>query len=370
MMLRMCSKCVMDSTDPDLTFDDLGVCHYCREVEKKLDKFRFTKEQESKNLNNLLERINKRKRGKYDAILGLSGGVDSSYVALVAHQLGLNPLCVHFDNGWNSEIAVKNIKKIIEKTGFDLYTSVIDWPEFKDLQRAFFKAGVIDIEMITDHAINATVFKIARKKNIKTVLSGTNFITEYGMPPSWTWGKMDKRQLLSIHKAFGERKLKSFPTMNTFFWLMALRFGVGGIYEEPLNAINYSKNRAMAELKVAFDWEYYGGKHYESVFTKFYQAFILPTKFGVDKRKVHFSCLIRSGEITKLEALEMLDRQEYSKTELRRDKAFVVKKLSFSEEEFNKILQQTPVSHYTYSTDRVYMNVVTKLAKFFLALKA
>ena len=238
---------------------------------KKFSLYKFSEEEEKLNLLKLKDDIIKRKKknSKYDSILGLSGGVDSSYVAYLAYKIGLNPLCVHFDNGWNSEIAVKNIKKIINKTKFDLTTYVIDWPEFRDLQRSFFKAGVIDIEMLSDHAIFASLFKLRKEYNLETVLSGTNYVTEHGLPFSWIWPKMDYTNIKSIHKKFGTIPIKSYPRMSNLKWLIMKNFDLGGIFEEPLNLVNYSKTKAMQTLKDFFDWEYYGGKHYESVLQNF-----------------------------------------------------------------------------------------------------
>jgi N-acetyl sugar amidotransferase len=364
---KTCTRCVMDDTDADLVFDSNGVCHVCREAEKRLPSYTFTDEQERSNLERLASIIRKRKSGDYDSILGLSGGVDSSYVALLAMDMGLTPLCVHFDNGWNSDTAVKNIRKIIDVTGFDLYTYVIDWPEFRDLQRSFFKASVLDIEVLTDHAIFAALFKIRKKHGIKTVLSGTNYATEHGMPPSWLWNKMDLRNIKAIQKSFGEITIKSFPTMNTLSWLLMRKLKIGGIFEEPLNMVNYRKSLAMERLKSRFDWQYYGGKHYESTFTKFYQAYVLPTKFGIDKRKVHLSALIRNNEITREEALNELSEPSYNQKELQEDKRFILKKLGFSETEFEKIMSESPVPHDFYPSDAAYINPLVRLAKLFMS---
>jgi len=353
----------MDTTDPNIVFDSDGICNYCHDAEEKLPDYRFTDEQEENNLNSLKDKIKGRQVGEYDSILGLSGGVDSSYVAYLAVKMGLNPLCVHFDNGWNSDIAVKNIRKIIDVSGFDLYTYVIDWPEFRDLQRAFFRAGVIDIEMLTDHAIFASLFKIRKQQKITTVLSGTNYATEHGMPHSWAWQKMDLRNIKAIQKCFGDMGLESFPTMNSLYWVLMRQFGIGGTFEEPLNMINYHKNDAMLKLSEFFDWEYYGGKHYESVFTKFYQAYVLPTKFGIDKRKVHFSDLLRNGELTRDEVIAELDRPLYYEQELKRDKAFVLKKLGFSVQEFDEMMTEKPVPHDYYPTDQSYMRPLIKIGK-------
>lgn len=363
MIEQTCNRCVMDTSDQDIVFDSEGVCNYCHEAEEKLPNYRFSDVQVERNLQSLKKRLKAQQKGEYDSIIGLSGGVDSTYIAYLALQMGLNPLCVHFDNGWNSDIAVKNIRNIIDVTGFDLYTYVIDWPEFRDLQRSFFKAGVIDIEMLTDHAIFSSLFKIRRQHSITAVLSGTNYVTEHGMPVCWTWAKMDLRNIKSIQKRFGDMKLKSFPTMSSFYWALMRRFGIGGTFEEPLNNINYNKSYAMKTLADVFDWQYYGGKHYESVFTKFYQAYVLPTKYGVDKRKVHYSALIRNGEMTRKEVMEELEKPLYETHELIRDKAFVLKKLGFTEQEFDQMMQEKPVAHDFYPTDQAIMQPLLKFGK-------
>jgi N-acetyl sugar amidotransferase len=365
-ILQMCMRCIIDNTNPDLDLDDKGVCAACREAEIKIGSFSFSKVDESENLQEIAARIKSQKRGQYDSILGLSGGVDSSYVAYLAMEMGLSPLCVHFDNGWNSDIAVKNIRRIVDVTGFDLKTYVIDWPEFRDLQRAFFKAGVIDIELLTDHAIFASLFRIRREFKIKTVLSGTNYSTEHGMPPSWLWNKMDLRNIRAIQKRFGDMRIKTFPTMNTISWLLMRKFGIGGVFEEPLNFVNYRKSEAMEQIKSRFGWEYYGGKHYESKFTKFYQAYVLPEKFGIDKRRVHLSALIRNGEMSREEALEELKIPLYDPKEFLEDKRFVLKKLGFSEVDFDALMAKEPVPHDFYPSDSVYIKPMVRIAKKFM----
>ena len=361
---KQCVMCVMDTTDPDITFNNFNVCNYCIEAEVNIVQFKFTKEAEKQNLERLKIDILRDQKGKYDCVVGLSGGVDSSYVAYLAKEMGLNPLCVHFDNGWNSELAVSNIKKIVDKCGFDLETYVIDWPEFKDLQRSFFKAGVVDIEMLSDHAIMATMFSLRKKHGIKYILSGSNYVTEHGMPLSWLWRKQDLTNIKGIQKKFGTKKIKNFPTMNSVQYQISRLFGLGGVYIELLNNVNYSKEDAMKVLKKEFGWQYYGGKHYESVFTKFYPAYYLPEKFGFDKRKVHLSAQIRNQEISKEDALNELEKPFYSGIELKNDLEYVLKKLSFTNEEFEKIMKDLPKSHLDYPSDEWIFKLWRKLRSF------
>ena len=349
--LKRCTRCVIDTTDPDIRFNENGVCNYCLEADRELPKYRYTPEQEKKNLEQLAAQIKKEAKGKYQAIIGLSGGVDSSYVTHLAKTLEINPLIVHFDNGWNSEKSVSNIKKIVDKCGFDLETYVINWPEFKDLQRSFFKAGVVDIEILSDHAIMATMFKLRRKHNIKFVLSGSNYVTEHGMPLRWLWRKQDLTNIKAIQKQFGTKALKEFPTLSSIEFQMIRMFGWGAVYIELLNHINYSKTRALEVLINEYGWEYYGGKHFESTFTKFYQAYVLPEKFGYDKRKVHLSALIRNKEITRDEAVRDLEKPPYDSNELKIDKEYVLKKLGFSEAEFDRMMKEKPKEHLDYPSD-------------------
>jgi N-acetyl sugar amidotransferase len=348
---QICTKCVLDTTDPGITFDENGVCNYCREVEANIGRFIFTPEQEKKNLEDMVAMVKKDRRGEYDCVLGVSGGVDSSYLMHLAHKTGLNPLIVHFDNGWNSEKAVSNIKKIVEKCNFHFETFVIDWPEFRDLQRSFFKAGVLDIELLTDQAIVATMFKIRRTHRIKYVLSGTNYRTEYGMPTAWLWRKFDYRNIKDIQRKFGTMKIRTFPIIRSWQFQLIRMFGLGGVFLEPLNVINYRKTDVMEVLKKEYGWEYYGGKHYESVFTKFYQAYVLPVKFGIDKRKAHFSTLIRNKEITREQALDEISKPLLAPAELRQEKEYVLKKLGFSEKEFDAMMKEPPRSHLDYKSD-------------------
>lgn len=343
----VCVRCVMDTTDPDITFDEHGICHHCRGHEEKVASIPAQRPDASEQLAEVVRGIKARASGEYDCIVGLSGGVDSSYVAYQAVKLGLKPLAVHFDNGWNSELAVENIERIVKHLGLDLMTFVIDWDEFRDIQRSYFKADVIDIEMVTDHAIFASMFDIANKHGIKTILSGTNAATESIMPKSWQHFKFDLLNLKSIHKRFGTMPIKHYPTIS--IWRMAWQNYVRKTSSVSiLNYLPYSKSGAIETLQTELGWRYYGGKHYESVFTKFYQAHILPTKFNVDKRRIHLSDLIMNGEVTRDEALAELAGSPYPAEALVHDTEYVCKKLGFSQQEFAEYLSRPPVSHFAY----------------------
>jgi N-acetyl sugar amidotransferase len=344
---RMCTRCVMDTSAPDISFDERGVCHYCKTHEGKVALAPFSRPRAADKLADLVDVVKQGRRGDYDSIVGLSGGVDSSYVAYQAVKLGLKPLAVHFDNGWNSELAVKNIEQMVKRLGLDLQTFVIDWEEFRDIQRSFFKAHVIDIEIVTDHAIFAAMYRIARQQGIRYILSGTNAQTESIMPPAWQHFKFDLRNLKAIHRRFGTIPIQRFPTLSV--WGMAWNHYVRGAESVSLlNYLPYRKDEAIRTLQTELGWQYYGGKHYESVFTKFYQAHILPRKFGVDKRRIHLSDLIMNGEISSDDALRELDKPLYETQQLERDREYVCKKLGFSTAEFEAYLQAPAVSHFSF----------------------
>jgi N-acetyl sugar amidotransferase len=344
---RVCTRCVMDTSAPGIEFDDAGVCNYCEHHVYKASLAPFSHSNALEVLAAQVARIRAQRCGDYDSIVGLSGGVDSSYVAYQAVKLGLKPLAVHFDNGWNSELAVKNIEQIVKRLGLDLLTFVIDWEEFRDIQRSFFKAHVIDIEMVSDHAIFAAMYRIAREHKIRYILSGTNAQTESIMPPAWQHFKFDLRNLKAIHHRHGTLPIRRYPTLSV--WGMAWNHYVWGAKSvSVLNYLPYRKCDAMRTLQSEIGWRYYGGKHYESIFTKFYQAHILPTKFGVDKRRIHLSDLIMNGEIWRDEALRELEQPLYDPAQLEQDRAYVCKKLGFTEAEFAAYLAVHQVSHYDY----------------------
>ncbi|MBP7257113.1 MAG: N-acetyl sugar amidotransferase [Chitinophagales bacterium] len=341
--IQICTNCVMDSHDDKLiTFDSKGVCCHCQKYFKEEPLFVFKGKEGELKLAETIEKIKEDGKGKqYDVIMGLSGGVDSTYLALKCKEWGIRPLAVHFDNGWNSELAVKNIENIVRKLSLDLYTYVINWEEFRDLQIAYFKASVIDIEVPTDHAIFAAMYKLAGQNNIKYVMSGNNFVTESFLPESWIHNKFDEVNIKSIHKKYGSIPLTTFPFMDSK--VRRYYIDIKGIKRvTPLNFLPYDKAEVKKEIQEKLDWKDYGGKHYESIFTRFYQGYILPTKFGVDKRKAHLSNLICSKQITKAEALEELKKPCYDNDQMLEDKEFVLKKLGFSEAYFEELMKMPP----------------------------
>jgi N-acetyl sugar amidotransferase len=344
---QLCTRCVMDTTDEEIVFDARGHCNHCEDKLQRMAQIPASKGDAPQRLQEVVAAIKADQRGEYDSLVGLSGGVDSSYVAWQAVKLGLRPLAVHFDNGWNSELAVRNIEEMVKRLGLDLVTYVIDWPEFKDIQRSFFKAHVLDIEMVTDHAIFAAMFRLAREHRIRHILSGTNVATEAIMPRTWQHFKFDLLNLRAIHRKFGTRPIRNYPTIS--IWRMAWeRYGRGIGPVSILNYLPYRKTQAIATLETELGWKYYGGKHYESIFTKFYQSFLLPAKFNIDKRRIHFSDLIINGEMTRDAALEELQRPIIGQSEAQEQLAYVCKKLGFSPAEMQEYLQAPAVSHFAY----------------------
>jgi len=349
---QQCTLTVMDNiADPYIRFDENGICNYYYEYQDA-KKDVLTGEEGKAKLMKLADRIRQEGKGKrYDCLIGLSGGVDSTYVAYLVKELGLRPLAVHLDNGWDSELAVKNIENIITKLGFDLYTLVVNWEEFRDIQLSYLRASVVDIEVVSDHAIFATMYKLARQHHTGYIISGTNIVTEFIMPPGWLYQKMDFANLRDIHNRYGTIKLKTYPTFDFkkfIYYSAVLKLNPVSI----LNYVPYNKKEVKEIIKKELDWRDYGGKHYESIFTKFYQAYILPEKFRIDKRKAHLSTLICSGQMTREEALHELKEPLYNPSELKADKEYVLKKLGLSEQEFEKIMQIPPRRHEEFKMDR------------------
>ncbi len=347
---RMCAKTVMDTTDPDITFDDQGVSNWWHDFHAERAR-RLEGELRDAALKAKLEEIRAVGAGRaFDCLIGVSGGVDSSYVLHLAKTWSLRPLVLHFDNGWNDELAVFNIDRLLKKTGFQLQTFVMHWPEFRDLQRAYFRASVIDLEVPTDHMIFGAMNKVASQNGIKHILAGTNFATEWVMPRAWVYSKFDLVNLTAIHRRFGDAPLKRLPKLGV--WQRYYYDIVEGIRTiNILDLVPYSKSMAKQLLIDEYGWRDYGGKHYESVFTRFYQGYILPRRFGVDKRKAHLSNQILNNEITREEALAELARPTDDRTRQEYEKIYVAKKLGFSDAEFDEILSLPTRRHEDYGTD-------------------
>lgn len=345
---RQCVRCVMDTSDPLISFDEEGNCNHCTEYLGKWPKIMHEGEQGKKDLGELIDKARKSGKGKkYDVIMGLSGGMDSSYVAYNAKDFGLRILAVHLDNGWNSELSVKNIESCIKYANADLHTHVIDWEEFKNLQLAYLRAGVVDMEALTDHAIRSIIYKLTSKYKIEYNLSGSNFATEGILPNAWVYNKLDFKNIHSINERFGAKKIKTFPGMSLGKYIYYRAFAkIKPI--DVLNYLDYNVDRAIFNMERDMGWKYYGGKHHESIFTKFYQGYILPVKFGIDKRTAHYSTLICSGNMTREEALLKLEKDIYNPSELADDIEYILKKFGLTESEFKMIMSAEPVPHQTY----------------------
>lgn len=359
-----CTNCILDDAGSTaITFDKKGVCNYCKDYSNKYNAEALKAQFSDENLKRILIKVRESgKNKKYDCLLGVSGGVDSSYLAYLCMLYNLRPLIIHLDNGWNSEMSVINIQNLLNKLGFDYKTYIINWDEFRNMQRAYLKAGVVDIEALTDHAILATMLKMAKQYDIKYVLSGFNFATEAIMPKGWTWKKEDWVNIKDICTKNGFSDFKTYPHLP--FWKkMYYNFVLKTEVVQLLNYAHYDKEEAKKLLIEKFDWKDYGGKHFESVFTRFYQSYILPEKFDIDKRKAHLSNLVLSGQITRIEAVEEMKKPICDPKQLQEDKEYVLKKLGFSENEFNTIMHFKPVAHSQYKTESTYWNNYFKLIK-------
>jgi N-acetyl sugar amidotransferase len=362
----------MDTSDPDIRFDEQGVCHHCIEFEQ-LQKPRIRTGPEGEALlQGQVRAMKEKSRGRpYDCIIGLSGGVDSSYVAWKVLDLGLRPLAVHVDTGWNSELAVSNIERISKKLGIHLFTYVIDWEVMRELQLAFFKAGVANCDIPQDHAFVAVLYQTAIKHGISSVISGHNLATESILPEAWGYTSIDRRHIKDIHSRFGKGSLATYPSYSlfqyTFWWPYVRRMKIFPI----LNFVDYRKAEAKKFLMEHFGWRDYGGKHYESRLTKFFQSYYLPTKFGFDKRRAHLASLIVSGQCTRAAAIEELETPLYDARQLADDKAFIAKKLRISEDELDRIIAAPSRRHEDFASNQALIHRLLELkAKLSTALSS
>ncbi len=336
---RICTFCVMDTSDPGIEFDVAGRCNHCRNMLAGHGKTWFTDEGGLSLLEKRLHQIRREGQGKrYDSVLGLSGGADSSYVALKAWEWGLRPLAVHVDGGWNSELAVRNIQLILDATGWELHTKVVNWEEMRDLQLAYLRSGVANQDVPQDHAFFAGLYHLAVEKGVRHVLNGGNTATEGILPSAWQWPAMDSVNLRAIHARWGTRPLRSYetiPTYEYYFWYPMVKKMSPF---RPLNLMRYHKAEAEQELVNRLGWRPYPRKHGESVFTRFFQEYYQPTRFGIDKRRAHFSSLIVSGQMSRDSALRNLEEGMYEVNQARRDISYLCRKLRISPEDFGQIL--------------------------------
>lgn len=361
--MTICTKCIMDTTDPDIQFDDKGVCNHCHRYARLAEKRIVPQTERGKTLNALVSEMREVGRGKpYDCVIGVSGGVDSTYVAWLVKDLGLRPLAVHLDNGWNSELAVSNIEKALKTLGIDLYTHVIDWEEFKDLQIAFLKASTPDAEVPTDHAIFALLYEMAAKNGLRHVLTGVNVSSEGVLPKKWGYGYFDWRYICDVHRRFGTSKLSTYPHFS-LLELLGYRFAKRIQLVPILNYIIYNKQAAIQLLQDKLGWVYYGGKHYESIYTRFFQAYVLPRKFNIDKRKAHNSSLILSGQMSREQALASLQEPVYPNKLLLEDRDYAVKKLGLTADEFAAIMAAPCKTYLDYRTSDRFFELAKRLLR-------
>lgn len=348
---QQCTRCVMDTTDPLITFNEDGHCNHCTEFIERRIHHNYKGAESDAQLKSIIDQMKADGKGKeYDCVIGMSGGIDSSYVAWIGKQHGLRILAVHMDNGWNSEEAVLNIRNIASKLGIDYESYVLDWEEFRDIQLAFLKASIPEAETPTDIAIPAALHKIASKYGVKYIISGGNMATEGILPRSWHYNAKDMRYFNYITKKFGTKPVRKFPTFGfkkEFFYKVIKRMKI--IY--ILNYVPYAKDEAVELLKKELDWRYYGGKHYESKYTGFIQSYYLFEKFGIDYRRATLSTQICTGEIDRKAALEILKEKPFSDEVVAKEKEYIAKKLKITLEEFESIISLPARWYWDYPND-------------------
>ena len=351
---QICTVCVMDSSNPQILFDEKGQCNCCIDALSRRPHEWWPDADGRHHLDVLMERLRERGKGKrYEAMIGLSGGVDSAYLAhFISREYGLRLLAVHVDGGWNTEAAVRNIEVLVRRLDLDLYTYVVEWEEMRDLQLAFLRASVLNQDIPQDHALFSTLYRTANKFGLHCFLSGVNYATESVVPPNWGYPAMDGRHVKGVHARFGNQRLRSFPVMGLFEYLWVTRVRRQLTVLKPLNYLPYDKERAKIELAMHYDWKDYGGKHHESRFTRFYQEVYLPRKFRFDKRRLHLSSLIVSGQLTRNEALTELKKPIVDEAQAARDTRFVAKKLGIDRATIDGLLAMPSIPHEHYPNQK------------------
>ena len=366
MSIIICKNCVMDTTDSKIVFDENGICDHCNTFYEQILPNWHTDERGERELVSIISKIKKQGKGKdFDCLMGMSGGIDSSYLLYVMKEkYGLRPLVFHVDAGWNSQIAVNNIERLVDGLGLDLYTEVINWEEIKDLQLAFFKSGVPHIDVPQDHAFFATMYKFASKHKIKYILTGGNYSTECVRNPlEWMYYQSDSIQLKDIYKKFGSGKLKDYPITNILWHKVYLPYFKKIKLIRPLDYVPYNKDKAMQLLVDKFGYQKYPQKHFESRFTRFYESYWLPKKFGFDTRKVQYSSLILTGQMTRAEALEKLKTPSYDPETINQDFEYVAAKLGISEEELQMYMDSPNKSYKDYKSQEKIYNIGAKVMR-------
>lgn len=352
---KICTRCIMDDSVKGIIFDSNGECTFCKIHDELNKNYPLTKENELV-LNKIIQKIKEQGKGKpYDCIVGISGGKDSSYTLVKTVEFGLRPLAVHFDNGWNSELAVNNIEKLCSQLKVDLYTHVANWEEFKDLQLSFLKASVPDGEVPTDFAITSVLYEIANKKGIKNIIGGNSFRTEGTTPLTWTY--QDPKYIKAIHKKFGKKSIKSFPIMSMYrFLYLSLVRKIKWV--RILYYIPYNEDEAVEYLKNNYGWRNYGGKHFESNYTKFFQSYILIRKFNIDKRKLHYSAKIRSAQMKREDALLNIKLDPFLEDSSSIE--FILKKLELTENDLEIIMNDQIKSFKDYPSYYSFIRILKK----------
>ena len=360
---QICQRCVMDTSDPDIRFNEDGNCNHCEtflEESKIIKPQGLEREQRLKDLIESIKQSGKNK--KYDCLIGVSGGTDSSYVAYIVKELGLRPLAVHMDNGWNSEESVKNIRNLCTRLNIDYESYVLDWDEFKDIQLSVLKSSIVEVEIPTDVAIVSILHKVASRNNIKYIIGGGNYATEGILPDLWFYNPKDLKLLKSIQKQFGSKKIKTFPTFDwkaEIFYKFIKRIRMVYI----LNLLPYDKQEALSILKDKVGYHEYGGKHHESVYTRFIQSYFQPVKFNLDYRRATLSSQICSGSVTREDALKQLEELPYDISQVKKDKDYVSKKFGITLEEFESIVNESPKSYKDYPNDEKWLTFIYNLYK-------
>ena len=364
---QMCTHCIMDTSDPNITFDDKGWCDYCRNYHENIFPNWHPDEQGQQELLKIAEKIKQEGKGKdFDCIIGLSGGLDSSYAVYVAKEImGLRPLLFHVDAGWNTQQAVSNIEKLIDGLGLDLYTEVINWEEMKDLQGAYFKSQIANLDDPQDTAFFSGMYRFARKNKIKYVLTGANYSTECCREPE-EWGAypgIDKKLIRDIQRRFGKIKLKTFPIVDIFTYKIYYKYFLGMQIIKPLNNIPYIKKEAELLLEKRFGWEKFQHKHHESRLTRFYEDYWMPKKFGYEKRRAHFSSLILTNQMKREDAIERISKPEMSEEFLKHEFEYVANKLGFTVHELQTIFEGKNKTFHDYKNKRAFIGFGASVMK-------